>query len=217
MKQITSMAVRLKEYRERFNLTLADLSNKTGVPAQTLNRYELGQRAPKIDVAIKIADALNINPLWIQGYDSPIEKKSSPSQSWRDSLLPPPRMVKKPRLGTIACGTPILAVENIDEYDMVPEDVHCDFTLKCKGDSMINARIYDGDIVYIRRQDTIENGEIAAVLIDEEATLKRIRLFDDHISLDPENPLYRPLVYWGEEMNAVHILGKAVAFTSTIR
>ena len=82
---------------------------------------------------------------------------------------------------------------------------------------MINARIFDGDIVYIRQQDTVESGEIAAVLIDSEATLKRVRLFDDHISLEPENPQYRPIVLWGEEMNTVRILGKAVAFTSTVR
>jgi repressor LexA len=82
---------------------------------------------------------------------------------------------------------------------------------------MINARIFDGDVVYIRQQPTVENGEIAAVLIDDEATLKRVRLFPDHITLEPENPQYRPLVYWEEEMNSVHILGLAVAFTSTVR
>ena len=82
---------------------------------------------------------------------------------------------------------------------------------------MINARIFDGDIVYIRKQDTVENGEIAAVLIDDEATLKRVRLFDDHIVLEPENPQYKPIVYWGEEMNSVHIIGKAVAFTSCVQ
>lgn len=82
---------------------------------------------------------------------------------------------------------------------------------------MINARIYDGDVVYIRQQEAVENGEIAAVLIDDEATLKRVRLFDDHIALEPENPMYRPLVFWGDEMNSVRILGKAVAFTSSIR
>ena len=82
---------------------------------------------------------------------------------------------------------------------------------------MINARIYDGDIVYIRQQPTVEDGEIAAVLIGDEATLKRVRFFEDHVVLEPENPLYRPLSYWGEEMSTVRILGKAVAFTSKVR
>ena len=90
------------------------------------------------------------------------------------------------------------------------------FYLRVTGDSMINARIFDGDVVYIRQQQTVENGEIAAVLIDNEATLKRVQLFDDHIILQPENPMYKPLAFWGEEMNTVQILGKAVAFTSAV-
>ena len=82
---------------------------------------------------------------------------------------------------------------------------------------MIGARIMDGDLVFIRRQETVENGQIAAVLIDGEATLKRVRCFDDRIALEPENPTYRPLILWGEDMNRARILGKAVAFTSQIR
>ena len=82
---------------------------------------------------------------------------------------------------------------------------------------MIVARIFDGDIVYIRKQDAVESGEIAAVLIDDEATLKRVRLYPDHIVLEPENPMYKPLSFWGEDMNTVRILGKAVAFTSAVR
>ena len=128
-----------------------------------------------------------------------------------------PEMGRIPLIGSIACGAPILAEEHIEDYIDIPKHIHADFALTCKGDSMINARIFDGDIVYIRQQDTVDNGQIAAVLIDGEATLKRVRLFDDHISLEPENPQYRPLVYWGEEMNTVRILGKAVAFTSAIR
>ena len=133
-------------------------------------------------------------------------------------VLPPmPKMRKVPLIGSIACGAPILATENTEWEVDIPDHVHADFALRCKGDSMINARIFDGDIVYIRQQDTVENGEIAAVLIDDEATLKRVRLYDDHISLEPENPQYRPIVYWGEEMNNVRIIGKAVAFTSAVR
>ena len=99
----------------------------------------------------------------------------------------------------------------------IPNHIAADYALICKGDSMINARIFPGDIVYIRQQDQVENGEIAAVLIDNEATLKRVRLFDDHIILEPENPQYRPLSYWGDDMNHLRILGKAIAFTGSIR
>lgn len=131
-------------------------------------------------------------------------------------LQPMPQMHKIPILGSIACGAPILAQEHIDGYTAIPEDIHADFALICKGDSMINARIFDGDVVYIRQQETVENGEIAAVLIDGEATLKRVRWYEDRLCLEPENPKYRPLVFWGEEMNQARILGKAVAFTATL-
>ena len=129
-----------------------------------------------------------------------------------------PSTYKAPRLGRIACGDPILAEENIETYDDVPSYIKCDFTLVCRGDSMINARIYDGDIVCIKAGAEIKSGDIAAVLVDgDEATLKRVRLFDDHIILEPENPNYRPLSFWEEEMNRVRLIGKATHFISTVR
>lgn len=131
-------------------------------------------------------------------------------------LNPMPDMRRIPVLGTIACGAPILAQEHIDGYTSIPEDIHADFALVCRGDSMVGARIFDGDTVYIRQQDTVENGEIAAVLIDGEATLKRVRYYEDCVYFEPENPTYRPIVLRGEAMNTARILGKAVAFTGTI-
>lgn len=133
------------------------------------------------------------------------------------NILPLPKMKKIPLLGTIACGEPILAEENIEGFLAMPENVGADFCLRCKGDSMINARIFDGDIVYIRQQPRVEDGEIAAVMVgDDEATLKRVRLFTDHIVLEPENPQYRAKSFWDEDMDNVRILGKAVAFVSTV-
>ena len=131
-------------------------------------------------------------------------------------LNPKPDMRKIPVLGTIACGAPILAQEHIEGYTAIPEDISADFALICKGDSMVGARIFDGDLVYIRQQETVENGEIAAVLIDGEATLKRVRFYAESISLEPENPKYKPIILWGEDMNQLRILGKAVAFTAII-
>ena len=127
-----------------------------------------------------------------------------------------------PLIGTIACGTPILAGENVEREVLLPENVSADFCLRCKGDSMINARIYDGDIVFIRKQPSVENGEIAAVLIDDmadvaEATLKRVYVYENKIILSAENTNYEPFVYVGEEMNNVRIVGKAVAFLSAVK
>lgn len=135
-------------------------------------------------------------------------------------IMPLPKTRKKPRLGVIACGESILAEENIEDYDDVPDDMKCNFTLLCEGDSMINARIYDGDIVYIREQPQVENGEIAACLVDGEfetkATLKRFYKYDDKIILQAESPKYPPFVYVNEEMNRVRVIGKAVGFTSKL-
>jgi repressor LexA len=121
-----------------------------------------------------------------------------------------------PILGAIACGAPILAQEHIEGYAPLPQGVHADFALICKGDSMIGARIFDGDTVYIRQQETVEQGQIAAVLIDGEATLKRVRVYGDRLCLEPENPMHRPIVLWGEEMSRARILGRAVAFTAVL-
>lgn len=192
-------------------ISYAELSVRTGIPKSALQRYCTGitEKIP-LDRLKKIANALDIPVTYFLGWD--IENSNMPT-----NIIPMPEMRKIPLVGTIACGTPILAQENVEDEVDIPTHIHADFALRCKGDSMINARIFDGDIVYIRKQDTVENGEIAAVLIDDEATLKRVRLFDDHIVLEPENPQYRPIVYWGEEMNSVHIIGKAVAFTSCVK
>ena len=132
-------------------------------------------------------------------------------------IEPLPEFTLVPLLGPIACGEPILADENIEDYVRANTDLRASFALRCKGDSMINARIFDGDIVYIRQQEDVDNGEIAAVLIGDEATLKRVYKYPNRLELRPENPTYAPLNYEGEELRNVRILGKAVAFLSTIR
>ncbi len=187
------------------------------MPYTTYVNYEKGLREPTSEVLIQLAEFYDTSVDYIVGrsaLDCPVEHPELPLLG---NIIPMPEMRKIPLIGSIACGAPILAEEHIEEYIDIPRHVHADFALTCKGDSMINARIFDGDMVYIRQQNTVDNGEIAAVLIDGEATLKRVQLFEDHISLEPENPQYRPLVYWGEEMNSVRILGKAIAFTSAIR
>lgn len=193
-------------------ISYSELSDRTRIPKSALQRYATGETEKiPINRLEAIAKAIGTTPAYLMGWES------SPDAELPANIIPMPEMRQIPLLGTIACGSPILAEEHIEDYVDIPKHISADFALTCKGDSMINARIFDGDIVYIRQQNTAENGEIAAVLIDGEATLKRIQLFDDHISLEPENPRYRPIVLWGDEMNTVRILGKAVAFTSMIR
>lgn len=203
---------RIKKRRLELGLSVDQVAERIGKNRATVYRYESSEieKFP-IDILTPLADVLQTTPAYLMGWTDG-ERDALPA-----NVIPMPEMRKIPLVGTIACGAPILAEENIEEYISVPKHIKADFALICKGDSMINARIFDGDVVYIRQQDTVENGEIAAVLIDNEVTLKRVRLFDDHISLEPENPMYKPFVYWNEEMNSVRILGKAVAFTSAIR
>lgn len=224
---MNTIANRLKQALEMRNMKQADLVNMTGIGKSSISTYLSGDYEPKQKNLYRLAKALDVNESWLMGYDVPMERQQ-PVQSTATSfvgtipnLLPLPKTRKVPRLGTIACGEPILAQENIEDYDKAPEGVNCDFTLKCKGDSMVGARINDGDIVYIRQQDEVENGEIAAVLVDDagesNATLKRVYLYENQIVLQAENPKYSPWVYTGEDMNKVRIIGKAVAFLSEVR
>ena len=208
----------IRSYRESHDLSQrqfalrCDLSNGyISILEKGINPNTQRPVTPTIPQLKKLADGmgLSLTELFEQVDDMPID--------FGGNIIPLPEMRKIPLLGKIACGSPILAEEHVEEYIDIPKHIHADFALTCQGDSMINARIFDGDIVYIRQQDTVEAGEIAAVLIDNDATLKRIRIFEDHISLEPENPQYRPIVLWGDDMNTVRILGKAVAFTSTVR
>lgn len=201
---------RLRRARKKEKLTQKELAITIGAAHNSISNWENDQNMPDPNTIQNLCWALRVEPNYFFSY----EEDSIPLA---ENVMPMPEMHKIPLIGAIACGEPILAEEHIEEFIRTPRQIPADFALTCKGDSMINARIFDGDIVYIRQQDTVDNGEIAAVLIDGEATLKRVQLFDDHISLEPENPQYRPLVFWGEEMNTIHILGKAVAFTSAVR
>lgn len=190
----------------------ADICRLLNVSKSTVSSWCNAQKVPRMDKIEALANYFNVlksdlieNTL----IDDSIYKISN--------ILPLPKTKKVPRLGVIACGKPILAEENIEGYDEIPEEVNADFTLVCKGDSMINARIMDGDTVYIRSQPDVENGEIAAVLLGDEATLKRVRKTDTQLILWPENPCYSPMVFKGETINTVKILGKAIVFQSHIR
>ena len=181
----------------------------------TVGKWEIGIQIPELYTTACLAKIFGISLDELNQDEHSVDLDTLPS-----NILPLPKTYKVPLLGSIACGTPILAAENIETYVSVPDDIRCNFTLRCKGDSMIGARINDGDIVYIRQQPDVENGEIAAVLIDgmeTEATLKRVYKGDGQITLMPANEKFPPFVYVGEDMNRVRIIGKAVAFVSAVR
>lgn len=216
MKQ-SDFASRLSQALEARGMKAADLSKKTKVAEGTISCYINGRYEAKQNRVQVFAEALNVNPAWLMGYDVPMDAER-PSQPTQKATIPPgfipmPKMVKVPLVGSIACGTPILAEQNIDGHVDAPEDIRCDFALRCKGDSMIGAGIHDGDAVYIHIQPEVENGEIAAVRIGEEATLKRVYYDGTTLTLVPYNNAYAPMVYTGPQLEDVHIEGKAVGYT----
>ncbi len=200
---------RIKQRRLDMDLTQGDIANEIGVAISTIQRYETGAIDKiKLPVIEAIARVLRVNPDWLIG------KSDSPLPS---NIIPMPKTRRIPLIGTIACGEPILAEENLDGEVDLPEHIRADFALRCKGDSMINARIFDGDIVYIQIDREIRDGDIAAVRIGDEATLKRVYRYPSRLELRPENPTFPVLQYEGEQLADVQIIGKAVAFTSTVR
>lgn len=213
---MSSLSMILKQRRKELGLTLSQIADMMGVAEATVQRWESGNiKSVRHEKIGKLAEILKVSPAALMGWE--VQSVSPLDVSLIKNINPTPKTYKVPRLGTIACGKPILAVENAENVDNVPENISCDFTLQCKGDSMINARIYDGDIVYIKSQPEVENGEIAAVRIGDEATLKRVYYNKNRIILRACNPLYEDLEYEGSMLTDIQILGKAVAFTSLIK
>lgn len=198
---------RIQYLRKQKGLTLEELGDLTGVGKSTVKKWESGAIANmRRDKLAAVAKALGVTPEYLMGWN-----ESDRAQVTIPNLFPI-ELKRFPLLGEIACGEPILADEHIDVMVASGSDIHADFCLLAKGDSMIGARIHDGDIVFIRKQDTVEDGEIAAVLIDDEATLKRV-YYDKEagiLTLFAENPQIKPMRYFGEELNRIRILGKAV-------
>ena len=182
------------------------ISDEMKIPYTTLAEWANGNKFPRADGIEKLANYFKIlkSDLLEESEDVYIYDNISPI-----------RLKKFPMLGNIACGEPIWADEDKESYVMADMDISTDFCLTAKGDSMIDAHIYDGDIVYIRKQPIVDNGEIAAVIIDDEATLKRFYREGNKVTLMPCNPRFSPLVYTNEELNNIIIVGKAVGYTST--
>ena len=212
---------RLREALNVRNLKPIELSEKTNIPKSAISQYLSGYAKPKQDRVFLISQALNVNEAWLMGYDVPMEKNSFNNKSLDFSKfnnISSVKTQKLPLLGEIACGEPIFASEDRESYIQVGTNIKADFCLRAKGDSMVGARIMDGDIVFIKSQSMVENGEIAAVVINNEATLKRVAYYKDKntLILKAENPKYEDFVFIGEELNNIVILGKAVAFQSNL-
>ncbi len=215
---MNSLGERIKRLREEQGLRLIDIAEACGVKEATAQRWESGNiKNVKHEHILAIAALLHCDPSYLMGWtDDDINEKDDNIKTSVDNIYPL-HTKRVPVLGAIACGKPIWVDEQHGEYIEVEDGIKADFALIAKGDSMIGARIYDGDVVFIRQQPQVENGEIAAVVIDDTATLKRFYIKDGYISLNAENPAYQPIILREGDADEIRILGKAVAFQSVIR
>ena len=197
----------IRRLRIKHGLDQITLGKIAGVSDKAVSSWENNNSVPRMGAIEKMAQYFKIKKSDIIEGESNIPSNISPISTQQIPLL-----------GDIACGSPIEASEGLGVYIEANSPINADFCLRAKGDSMVGARIYDGDIVFIRKQEMVDNGEIAAVIIDNEATLKRVQYFPDKniLILKAENPKYEDLIFSGEDLDHIHILGKAVSFYSEI-
>ena len=209
---------RLKQAMHDANLNQTELSKLTNIRQSSISDWLKGRYLAKQDKVELLARALNVSPSWLMGMDDASTQNETLNNNLPPNVLP---IVKKkfPLLGSIACGEPIFADEDFEGYVEAGANIDADFCLRANGDSMIGARIHDGDIVFIKQQPLVENGQIAAVLIDDEATLKRFYYdkANQIIQLMAENPAYPPIIKMQTDLESIRILGRAIAFQSIIK
>ena len=217
-----SIASQIKKLRKSRGWTQPQLADQLSVSKQTISNWETGIKVPRMGSLQKLADLFNVRIGEITNAsidDNDISKINKPSNviyPLSDSL----QRVRIPIIGEIACGDPITAEENIEGYTEetfekpIPSGTL--FALRCKGHSM-EPTIHDGSLVTIREQPTVEDGEIAAVLVDgdNEATLKRVKHQGDLIMLVPDNKEYDPIIL--DKNNPGRIVGKAVHVSWNIK
>lgn len=204
---------RIKNRRKELNMSVEEVASKLGKHPATVYRYENGdiENMPT-SVLEPIAKVLQTTPADLMGWEKPNILDIFANYGSANNIIPLPTGKRVPIIGSIACGTPILAQENIEGYLSLNPDNAADFCLVCKGDSML-PRCQNGDLVLIRKQPTVENGEIAAVRIGDEATLKKVyRPAPDQLMLIAENSDFPPIVLTKDEINTVSIEGKAIGF-----
>ena len=203
----------IKRRRQQLKMTQTDLALKMGYADKSMiAKIEKGNVDLPQSKILAFANVLETTPGELMGWDYEAEPTETVDNVYKLDKI------KLPMLGKVACGEPIFADEDRESYIMIGTDIGADFCLQCQGDSMINARIHDGDIVFVKKTDIVENGEIAVVIIDDEATLKRFFYYREQnlVILKPENPKYQDIILTGEQLNQVRVIGRAVAFQSDV-
>ncbi|MCI8388954.1 MAG: helix-turn-helix domain-containing protein [Clostridiales bacterium] len=199
------------------DISAAELSRQLNLNEAVISQYKSGKYEPKQDRLEKFAKLLDVSESWLMGYD--VDKSPATEAPEEEDITKKypgifrPQMKKVPLLGKVACGEPIYSPNYDDGFALLNSDVAADFALVAKGESMAGVGIHSGDVVFFHEQDMVDNGQIAAVFVDDEVTLKRVYYYREKnkLVLNSENPEFEPLVYLGEELNHIHIIGKAVA------
>ena len=218
---MAKIAERLKTALEIRDISQSELSRKTGIGKSSISTYLTGEYEPKQKNIYKMALALNVNEAWLIGAEVPMERQETAASHIQNpiaaNISPLPAMKEWQVLGATACGKP-LHRELLDETILAPADIKADIVFRCVGDSMINARIFDGDAVFINLQPEVENGQIAVVRVGDEYTLKRVYVFDDYVELRAENPTVKTILLRGPELapDNYEVVGLAVAFLSSV-
>lgn len=198
---------RIKEAREKIGMSQTDMADRIGVSKQTLYKYEndIITNIPS-DKIEEISALTGVSPAYIMGWET--NQLTSEVIKLQTKNLP--------ILGSVACGKPIFDPSDGVQIK-VPSSFHADFGLYARGDSMIGADIHDGDLVFFVQQPSVENGQIAAVFIDDEVTLKRVYYQQgERLVLQAENSSVPPIIIEGPDLNQVHIIGRAIAKQSAV-
>ena len=205
-RMTTTFSIRFKQCLKEKNIKQAELARSTKITPSSISDWSKGKYTPKRDKLQIIADYLSVNPAWLMGESDimdveTIDTNSYTSNDYSDDVS------KLPILGTICAGDGVYIEEEYDEHIFIDQGMRADFALRVKGDSMIEAGIFDGDLVFIRQQNSVRNGKIAAVRLTEwnEASLKKIFVKNDNVILYPCNPDYEPIV-----TRNVEIIGECV-------
>ena len=205
MAALSDMLVYL---RKREGLSQQELADKLNMTRSAIGMYETGKREPDLETLEIFADYYNVDMNTLTG---------TPTKFFSTNISPLPAMKEWPVLGATACGKPLH--RELDETVLAPADIKADVVFRCIGDSMVNARIFDGDLVFVRLQPEVETGQIAVVRLGDEYTLKRVYIGPDYVELRAENPLYAPIILRGADLESDHfqVVGLAVAYLSRIR
>lgn len=218
---------KIKAIRFHLGFTQDELAKKLDVTKQVISKYENQQASPRLDTVSDFAEKLNIELTFLINDTYTVEQTINAlnktavvnfTNSLPSNIIPINKARRIPILGSVACGTPIFSEQNLDGYFITNDIIKADFCLYAKGDSMIEADINDGDLVFIRKTPVVDNGKIAVVLIGEETTLKRVYKTDHNLILHAENRTYQPLIYTEKDCDTenIMVLGEMIGIYKNI-